>query len=90
MDNVSDVPIDVTLTGGEGCLEQGLVCGRAPYRWAQLGTHQPFDPRSKTALIADAALYNSVLTAEGEPALSADLPLSGHLCRHAAADGGWR
>jgi glyoxylase-like metal-dependent hydrolase (beta-lactamase superfamily II) len=69
LDNVSDIPIDVGLSGGER-IRLGAdwfidVLHTAGHSWGHLSL---YDPRSKTAVIADAALYNSVLTAEGKPA----------------------
>ncbi len=69
LENVSDAPMDVTLTGGERFrLSKDWyvdVLHTAGHSWGHISL---YDPRSKTAIIADAALYNSVLTAEGKPA----------------------
>lgn len=69
MDNTSDVPIDVGLSGGERiCLSNDWyvdVLHTAGHSWGHISL---YDPTSKIAIIADAVLYNSVLTAEGKPA----------------------
>jgi len=69
MDNVSDIPIDVGLQGGERLHLGGgwvvEVLHTAGHSWGHITL---YDPQSKTAIIADAALYNSVLTADGKPA----------------------
>jgi glyoxylase-like metal-dependent hydrolase (beta-lactamase superfamily II) len=69
MDNVSDIPVDMALTGGER-IRLGKdwfvdVLHTPGHSWGHISL---YDPRSKTALIADAALYNSVLTSDGKPA----------------------
>jgi glyoxylase-like metal-dependent hydrolase (beta-lactamase superfamily II) len=65
----SDVPMDMTLTGGERIRLSPewiiQILHTAGHSWGHISL---YDPRSKTAIIADAALYNSVLTADGQPA----------------------
>jgi glyoxylase-like metal-dependent hydrolase (beta-lactamase superfamily II) len=69
MEQVSDIPMDVGLSGGERI--------RLSKDWYIDVLHTPghshghislYDARSRTAIIADATLYNSVLTADGKPA----------------------
>ena len=64
-----DVPIDIGLTGGERI--------RLGPDWHVDVLHTPghsrghlsvYDPRSRSAVIADAALWNAVLTKAGDPA----------------------
>jgi glyoxylase-like metal-dependent hydrolase (beta-lactamase superfamily II) len=67
--NCRTAPVDIALSGGESI--------RLQDDWHVELWHTPghsrghmtvVDPRSHTAIICDAALYNAVLTAEGEPA----------------------
>jgi glyoxylase-like metal-dependent hydrolase (beta-lactamase superfamily II) len=67
--NARGVPIDLALTGGEtirlGPDWSVEVLHTAGHSWGHLAV---YDPRSRTAVIADATLWNAVLTKEGEPA----------------------
>jgi glyoxylase-like metal-dependent hydrolase (beta-lactamase superfamily II) len=68
-DNASDIPMDMTLRGGEHIHLGGGwivdVLHTAGHTWGHLTI---YDPTSKTAVIADSALYNNVLTSDGQPA----------------------
>jgi glyoxylase-like metal-dependent hydrolase (beta-lactamase superfamily II) len=69
MDNVSDVPMDVGLIGGERIrLSKDWYIDVLHTAGHSHGHISLYDARSRTAIIADAALYNSVLTADGKPA----------------------
>ena len=67
--NTSDIPMDFVVTGGErlhlGDDQWIDVLHTAGH---SLGHISIVDPKSRTAIIADAALQNSVRTAEGKPA----------------------
>ncbi len=67
--NTRTVPMDLTLQGGETIRQGG--------DWRVQVLHTPghsrghlsvYDPRSRTLIICDAALYNAVLTSDGAPA----------------------
>ena len=68
-DNTSDIPMDMLVSGGERLhLGDGWWVDVLHTAGHSLGHISIYDPNSKTAIIADAALQNSVRTAEGKPA----------------------
>lgn len=67
--NARHVPIDVGLTGGEwlrlGADWRVELMHTPGHSWGHLSVH---DPRSRSVIIADTALWNTVPTADGRPA----------------------
>ena len=63
------VPIDVALSGGERIrLSDDWLVDVLHTPGHSFGHVSVYDPRSKTAIIADSALWDSVLTKDGKPA----------------------